>query len=191
MLLINPSSEPEAIAFTMAQLEERHLKSNNPIYPMFAFRHCFQRGVEPPQWVMQYVAISFHDYLLNCGTKDVDECMQLRVGKGKTPPIKLFLLEERDETIMWDMFRLVEHIGISVENAAHMTKAKLEAADWNKTLIEMTELTEGSILDMYRKTYRKQFREMLASEPSHAEYFTKEKQKSFLATFPAYSLPVD
>ncbi len=165
------------------------METNNPIYPMYAFRHCFERHAAPPHWVMQYVALSFHAYLRNDGLMSSDECLQLKVGKGQTPPFKQFLLDERDDMIVGHMFRLVELMSLSVEEAAYMVKEKLIATDWNKTRTELTELSDGSIADMYRKKHRKWMVEMMSADPDVGDCYTQEKRAAFLTTFPQHCIP--
>ncbi len=190
MIIIFPGLDQDSVSMTMTQLENRYLETNNPIYPMYAFRHCFQRKITPPEWVLQFVALSFHDYLTNYATKEIDECFQLRVGKGQTKPMKQFLLDERDDNIMTHMFKLVEYLNISVDDAAHMVKEKLIDSDWNKTSMELTELSENSIKDIYRKLFRKDFKNLKETNPESVEYFSIDKRKAFLATFPKHSLPL-
>lgn len=174
----------------MEALEQRHLETNNPIYSMLAFNHCFERSATPPAWVMKVVALSFHDYITNCGKRTLDESFQLKPGRGQDKRMTMFLLDERNEIIMREMFKLVEYIGVSMEQAAHMVSEKLKAADWNKTLVEMKELSEGTIRDMFRKSYRMQMKAQVEElDPDYADHFNEEKRTAFLTTFPAHSLP--
>ena len=190
LIKIFTGSDDDSISMTITQLKQRYEETNNPIYPMFAFRYCFEREESPPLWALQYVALSFHEYLNNYGTKGIDECLQIKVKQGGTTPIKQFLLDERDDMIMSEMFKLVEYLKISLEVASCMVKAKLEHADWNKTLVELCELSENSIKDMYRKTPRKTLKDIKANAQVTETHFTEQKQKDFLNTFPFHTIPL-
>ena len=190
MLLIDPGAGDLAIVFSMEQLQRKHEETNNPVYAMYAFRHCFQRRVTPPEWVNRFVAVAFHEYISLSGTKSLDECFQVKGDKGSTPAMKQFLLDERDDLIYRDVYKLVEIFDFSLEEAAYAIKCKLEEADWNHTHVAMTELTEGTIKDMYRKRHRQRIKTATADDPGLVKYLSaEEKRVAFLASFPEHCLP--
>lgn len=193
-MLITPQGNDDlSLLVTIQELEKRYVETNNPIYAMQAFRLCFVQQISPPTWAMQFMAVSIHDYLENYGTKSLELCFQLQTsGKGgKTKPMTQFLLDQRDQAIMLEMYKLVELVGISQRDAAHMVKSKLAESDWNKTLVELDEPTEETIFELYRKKWRKSLiAEIQATDPNYQEHFNCNVREKFLASFPEHSKPL-
>lgn len=192
MLVISEKDDPESIRITLDSLWCRYKETRNPVYAMYAFRHCFQRNVVPPGWVMQYVAVSFHDYLSNGGKeRGLDACFQVSVGRGQTPPLKLFLIDERNDQIARDIFKLVTLFGVSEFDAAYMVTEKLAASDWNKTGYDLETISADTALDEYRKIRRAVLVAQLAEAGiDYASLVTEDEKSEFLKTFPQHSLPV-
>lgn len=180
-----------SILLMLEQLESKFKETNNPLYAITAYQHAFQTGRPIPRWAIEFVAIGFHDYLSNGGTKPLDNCFQLK-GRGKDSPYKKWLLDDRDQIFMLEMYKLVELCGVGVEDAAHMVKAKLVETDWNHNLKELTELSADTILGMYKKKYRRQYRKSeILNNANLNEYFTQEKIISLLQSYPADSIPLE
>lgn len=173
-----------SILLMLEQLENKFKETNNPLYAITAYDHAFKTGRPIPKWVLKFVAIGFHDYLTNGGKKSLDHSFML-ISKGKDTPYKKWLLDDRDQWIMLEMYKLVELCSVGVEKAAEMVKAKLKTTDWNQTLVVLTELSAETILGMYKKKYRKAYREStVLSNAYPKEYFTQEKIISFLQSYP-------
>lgn len=180
-----------SILLMLEQLESEFKEKNNPLYAITAFQHAFKTRRPIPKWVLEFVARGFQDYLSNGGKKSLDHSFMLK-SKGKDTPYKKWLLDDRDQSIMLEMYKLVELCKVPVEVAAEMVKDKLEATDWNQTLIELTELSSDTILGMYKKKWRKICRESTALKNAYSkEYFTKENIISVLQSYPVDSIPLE
>lgn len=180
-----------SILLMLEQLENKFKETNNPLYAITAYQQAFKTGRPIPKWALQFVAIGFHDYLKNGGKKPLDNSFQLK-SIGKDSPYKKWLLDDRDQIFMFEMYKLVELCGVGVEAAANMVKAKLEDTDWDQGLNELTELSAETILGMYKKKYRKQYRESkILNNANLKEYFTQEKIISLLKSYPDYSIPLE
>lgn len=180
-----------SILLMLEQLESKFKETNNPLYAITAYQHAFKTGRPIPKWALKFVAIGFHDYLTNGGIKPLDKCFQLK-GRGKDSPYKKWLLDDRDQIFMLEMYKLVELCGVRVEDAAEMVKAKLVDTDWDQGLNELTELSADTILGMYKKKYRKQYRESeILNNANPKEYFTQEKIISLLKSYPVDSIPLE
>lgn len=185
------SNDDLSILLMLEQLESKFKETNNPLYAITAYQHAFKTGRTIPKWALEFVAIGFHDYLSNGGGKSLDHSFML-ISKGKDTPYKKWLLDDRDQSIMIEMYKLIELCGVSVEAASDMVKAKLYETDWNQTLIELTELSSDTILGMYKKKWRKIYRESTALNNAYPkEYFTKENIISVLQSYPVDSIPLE
>lgn len=188
-MFLSQKSDERSVCLNLEHYEGMFKATNNPVYAIIAFHYAYAQQCPIPAWTIEFVVVSFHDYLESDGTKSIEECFQLKLKKGETPRFKLVLLEERDQFLMIDMHKLVAWLGLSTEEAAHMVKAKLDASDWNKTHVELKDLSEETILGMYKKSHRKTYNNSMALFGLNNNQFTPEQRSEFVSSFPAHATP--
>lgn len=188
-MFLSQKSDERSVRLNLEHYEGMFKATNNPVYAIIAFHYAYAQQCPIPAWTIEFVAVSFHDYLNSDGTKSIEDCFQLKLKKGETPRFKLVLLEGRNQFLMIDMHKLVAWLGLSAEDAAHMVKAKLDTMDWNKTYVEIKDLSEETILGMYKKSHRKIYDKAMTTFGLDGSQFTPEQREEFVSSFPAHAIP--
>jgi hypothetical protein len=124
-------------------------KSGNPVLMIEAFLVASREGVYPQNEVMDWLAGCFQDFHDAQGKVAMDNCMGLK-KQGGTPPFKALLIEQRNDMTHRDMSGLM-HLGATREEAALIVWHTLSAADWNKTVYDMSDPSCETLIDLHAR----------------------------------------
>lgn len=157
-------------------------RSQNPVYAIQAFLLAHEAGVYPPLWVLNYMHKVFKKYYKTNGRESLDALFGFSRGKGQEPAFKSVFSNDRDEMLMRDVFRL-NLLGYSIRQASYMVSRRLEEAKgWDKTGLNLNELTEDTINDRYLKKWRAVFNNEVTRK--HTLEWLNKNKNSFLGKFP-------
>ena len=154
-------------------------ETGNPVLMMEAFLLSLKMKVHPPAEVLQWVGTIFTDFHENQGKIGLDNVAGLS-KRGKTPPFKALLMEQRNDTCFRHMDYLMD-LGATREQAAALVAGRMESVDWNKTAHDMSDLSADSLIDMHSRRKRTSAPDEARNDP--------EWISSFLATFAGQDLP--
>lgn len=156
-------------------------KTKNPIYAIEAFLLAHEAGLYPPLWVLEYMTKVFWEYHNSKGKKSLDKLFELNKRGRHSKKFKLVLIEDRNQMLMRDVFRL-SVLGYSIINASEMVVRRLEETDWDKTGLKLESLNAGSIEQIYLRTWKKIF-DCKRNHKFITEWL-KNNKDAFLNTFP-------
>jgi len=172
-------------------LDQYH-RTKNPVHAFEIFVLAKSIGVAPPKLITDFIADVFDAYIQSNGKDSLDKLFGLSKGAGSTPPIKSYVLFERDQQLMRDVFILTEVFGCSDEEAVHMVARYLEdmKSYGHPIFTESADkISEATISDKYHKEWKK----ILKSEekPGHIKscYADESSKSTYLRLYPEDSIP--
>ena len=163
----------------------RFQETKNPILAIEAFLIAREMKLYPPMWVLDWLEKSFKTFHDAQGKQSFDKILGLVPGRGQSPLFKTLIEEERDQMLALDMWRLIVLFNVSIDRAAEMVARRLEDAPrWNKTAYEIRPLAEKTLVDRYKKKWKKVFD---SPEQRHRllRSWTKLQADEYLKKFPA------
>ncbi len=157
-------------------------ENKNPVLAIEAFLLAHENGFYPPLWSLNYMYKIFNAFWTSNGKESLDKLFGFTPGKGQTPPFKALFNQDRDQVLMLDVFKL-NLLGYSIDKASYMVSRRLaETKEWDKTGLNIKELSQSTIKDMYLKKWKKVLDHERGRKP--VLDWLKRKKKSFLNNFP-------
>ena len=176
------SVEEVEAAISIEQRLAGFQKTRNPVLAFEVFVHSMRAGLHPPKEVLRWLQACFEEHHNEQGKKSMDSILGLS-SRGKTPPYKALLIEQRNEMLFIDMDVLI-HLGATRDQAAEMVAAKLEQSDWNKSGYDMADPNADTLSDMHSRL------EKSTVHPTALERFDdRGDAATFLMKFPTKCLP--
>jgi len=84
-----PLSEDDDFHAThLGVLLQRWYEDSDPVAPLDAFVYCYEGGVYPPTWVMDWIGQALTRYLDEQGATSIDKLLRLKPGRGQAHPIR-------------------------------------------------------------------------------------------------------
>lgn len=161
-------------------------RSADPMRMMEMFVLCDRLGVYPPAAIMAWLRDAFVAWTENEGKESIDALLGLKAGRGETPLYKSRIIKARNEMLHEDMGRLIATFACEPAEAATMVAARLDAADWNKTLWDVPDLKASSILDLWMRCEQAPYLEL---GKMFAEQRSPDARRAYLSKFPPESVP--
>lgn len=117
-------------------------ETRNPIYALEAFIIAYGAGLYPPLFVLEWLYNSFQAYHISNGNEKIDDLL------GFTGRVfKKLIEEDRDECLMYNIWRLIKFEGYDIKRAAEMVSQQLkDNVGWNKTGLKIRS-PRGSTLE--------------------------------------------
>lgn len=176
------------VMLPLACKENSFRGTQNPVYLIEAFLLAHESGYYPPMWVLSRIAEVFREYHASNGDKDIEKLFGFKSGVGRTSAFQTLIEEERDELLTVDVFKLNVLFKISIEDASYMVASRLaESPDWNKTSVDIKEISAETIKDKYLRKWKKIWdNEYLRRK---IKVMPREAKIAFLKAFPMHSIP--
>ena len=172
--------------FLILLMSEHSFKeSENPFEALRTFIISHEAGLYPPIWAIDWLTKELKEYQSSTGKRSLEQLLGFRGGKGQDPIFKKMAEQDRDEVLMFDIFRLHKFAGYSVKEAAGMVAGRLEKTpNWNKTGLKLKPIKGGTLEKEYSRKWSSIF-EKLSNESIEgmAKEFNK-KRRTYLKLFP-------
>jgi hypothetical protein len=110
--------------FVLEELEQSFLASENPLFLMNAFVLARHHSKIPPNYLLDFVAMAFDDYLKKGGVVSLDKIFGLKKGKGQTPAVKDAEVYTTDYLRMLDIVVLLDVFHKTLSDAVEMVYRK-------------------------------------------------------------------
>lgn len=183
------------VSFYITLRVNQFKETKNPVYAIEAFLLAHEAGLYPPLSILNFMADIFKKYHEMLGKVSLDRVFGFRNYKGQSPAFKQVLMaDERDSTLMMDIYRLRRLFGISVEKAAEMVNKRLKGIpdkEWDKTGLKIEKLSYDSLRDKYLRKWIK-----ILEQDDHDEItargfskWTEEDKIEYLKKYPPVSIP--
>ncbi|KAF0146172.1 MAG: hypothetical protein FD156_199 [Nitrospirae bacterium] len=186
------------VSFHIISRAEKFKETGNPVYAIESFINAHEAGLYPPLSILNFLADTFKKYheIAGKGKKtSLDKLLGFSNGKGQDKAFKqVMMADERNQTLMVDIYILRRLFGLSVEKAAAMVGMRLEEIPdekWNKTEFKINKIVDRSLKDEYNKNWKKNL-EQDAHVERTTEFFSKwteEDKIEYLKKYPPISIP--
>ncbi len=165
---------------TIRSKEDIFKHTKNPLAALAVFMLSHEAGLYPPTWAIGWFVKAIKEYDVSHGKKNLAHLLGIQRGRD----FKKLYEDERDEPLMFDIFRLNHFLGYSVREAATMVSRRLKKTpDWNKTGLNLR-IPSGPTLE---KEYSRKWRSIFEKHPDEiinkwSEHFNRIK-KNYLKLF--------
>ena len=161
-------------------------RTKNPVMAIEALLIAHEAKLFPPLWVLEWLRDTFKAYHAAQGRKSMDSVMGLSDRRGKRHAFTHLFIEERNNILFHDMWRLNSFLGISQGDAATMVAERLkETPNWNQTGYPMRLPTSKWICEEFQKTI---WNRSTVDKNIFAEgKWTKNQWENFLSKFPKHT----
>ncbi len=161
-------------------------KTKNPVYALEAFLLAQQEKIEIPKSILEWLTSCFRKWHDGQAKESLDRIMGLKVGKGRTPPYKAALIDDRNE-MLYEKMAVLKSLGLRLEDAAEMvSRGHEEARDWNISKWTLPTISAESLFSGYvRWSGRHTVQEYLSEE---LPKWSRECVREFLSIFPSDSV---
>ncbi len=162
----------------------------------------------PPDSVLRWLEIAFTQWHNQQGLgeskpghrrkpKSIDQFLGLANKVGGTPLFELRAIEARDDMLMIDMVRLVEHFQMSTADAAAAIEARLEdTKGWNRSGQNIKAVKADYLMKKYSTWWSgwlgqvSDHQEKKDKRAAFVKQCTQGLSNEYLSKFPKHTLPV-
>ena len=152
---------------------------SNPLYAIEAFLTFHRFGLYPPEWVLNWLAKAFNDYVNSEGEADLSLLLGVKRGKGKTPIFKEADSVSREGDLMQEMGFLTI-LGATIAEAAEMVSARQEECG------EKCPSADTLAERFSKRGWSKIFKPI---KPMPSSFPLDDRKKAFQA-YPAHTIPL-
>lgn len=168
----------------------RFTETGNPILAIEAFLIAHKAGFYPPMPILNWLAEAFEQFHAANGKEGIEKILGLKRDRGQTPPFKELLVQDVEDMLMWDVWKLKKIFGLSTPRAAEMVAGRLKAtADWDKSGWNLRTYTAATIEDRYAKHWSKIFAQLPSNAVERVGLLSEKEKREYLALFPEYTIP--
>jgi len=158
---------------------------------------CGEIGITSPQWAIEILRQVKKDRLTT-KIQNLDIAFGFKASRGKTPEIRKNLLENRNDKLLTDVWRLTQ-LGITRDDACLMVayRFKETGVRLNKTNYDLDFLgDQHTIAETLKKMYRPWLRRIQALRKKHEEFrmieediraYIESNKEEYLSQFPNYT----
>lgn len=166
----DPEGADFALCRALSVLERFFREDGNPAHAIQAVIYCYDSGIAPPVWAMDWLVGGLREFMKSEGREDIVKLLSLDAIGG----VSGHFAESRQYYRAWLMHRLCEEFGYSQRKAAQMVCAREPGVD-PETL---------------RKYYRTKWKSKLEQENALSlfEMSTEEERSEFLESFSGSAL---
>lgn len=167
-------------------------RDKNPVYVIESFLLAGKAGVYPPEWALNFIFEVFEKYHASNGRKSIDSLFGVVRGKGQVPPFKTLLMEDRNEDLCLDVFRLNLLFKISIEDACNMVAERLKeeikacSTPYDRTGWGIQPLMGAYLQNIYKK---QRWLKDTEFKKRTMDAYSPEKKIKYLNSFPLASIP--
>jgi len=162
----------------------------DPLFVIELFMEYREKGMAPPDKVLDWLALRFDDYLYNKGKKTLDESFGLTPKAFKN---EMFYI--RDRELCFEIFFLQRWFGLSADHAAGAVSEKLQSLNGYDRLGLKINREEGPpeqprLLRMYGHKWKKIFNQLSQEALEPIIKATAQDKLDFINSFPRDSINV-
>jgi hypothetical protein len=161
-------------------------QTGNPVYAVEAFLLAQQEKIETPKQILEWLTSCLKKWHDGQATESLGRIMGLEVGKGKTPPYKAALIDDRNE-MLYTKIAALKSLGLNVEDSAEMvSRGHEDNTGWN---ISRWRLAKPSAEWLYYSYTRWPARHTLQRYfAEESPKWSHERIRKFLSIFPPESI---
>jgi len=143
MRTIFPRRDPGTSEFRPLDEEDEHYaldiqlclqkwhEDHDAVAALDAFVYCYEAGVYPPTWVMDWIGQALTQYLDEGGASSIEGLLGLKPGRGQANPLNKREREGKTSLLAHSAWLWVRVFGITTGEAAYRAVRRCEADNRN------------------------------------------------------------
>ena len=159
-------------------------RENNPLEALRAIALADKACIYPPLSALKFLSRKITEYFDLYGTVSLDKILGLTKKKGQEKAFVKNLIRKRDQTLLLDISRLRKLFSLSIPEAIHMVKRRLDEKPFNKTPYKIKRPSKNWLRTLY---HRKKASDYFSDR--HIKQWTEAKKKNYLKKYPIDSIP--